>query len=78
MSKLVAISGREICQILGKLGFERVRQKGSHIYFRHQDGRATVVPMHSGEDLGKGLIRGILRDIEITVDEYDRLRRKVS
>jgi len=64
-------------RILRHLGFALIRQKGSHAYFRHPDGRATVVPMHRGEDIGRGLIRAILRDIEIQPEEFERLRKDV-
>ena len=63
-------------RILRHLGFQFVRQKGSHAYYRHADGRATVVPMHRGEDLGRGLIRTILRDLETSPEEFLRLLRE--
>lgn len=59
------------------LGFQFVRQKGSHAYYRHADGRATAIPMHRGEDLGRGLIRTILRDLEISPEEYVHLLQEV-
>ena len=74
MAKLAIVSSSEMAKILRHLGFALVRQKGSHAYFKHPDGRATVVPFHRGEDLGRGLIRAILRDIEITPEEYQKLR----
>lgn len=74
MSKLTIISSVEMIQILKILGFEEIRQKGSHKFFRHKDGRTTIVPFH-GEDLGRGLIKKILSDIEISVDEYEALRK---
>ena len=77
MSKLTVISSQNICSVLRKLGFELIRQKGSHAFYRHPDGRSTVVPMHKGEDLGRGMIRSILRETEISVDEYEKLRKKV-
>ena len=61
-------------KILQKLGFNEVRQKGSHKSFRHKDGRTTLVPFH-GEDLGRGLIRKILKDIEITIEEFEESRK---
>ncbi len=76
MSKVTVISPQKMCSILNKLGFGLVRQKGSHAFYRHEDGRSTVIPMHRGEDLGRGLIRSILKEIEISVDEYERLRKK--
>ena len=51
MTKLVTISGKEFCKILEKLGFEKIYGKGSHIRFKHPDGRRTVVPVHGNEDL---------------------------
>lgn len=76
MSKLALITPARMARLLQHLGFSLIRQQGSHAYFRHPDGRATVVPMHRGEDLRRGLIRAILRDVELPVGEYDRLRRK--
>ena len=64
-----------MARLLRHLGFELIRQKGSHAYFRHPDGRATVLPMHRGEDLGRGLLRAILRDVELTPDDFERIRK---
>jgi len=75
LTKLSIVSSTQMGRILRHLGFELIRQKGSHAYFRHPDGRATVLPIHKGEDLGRGLIRTILRDIEISPDEFDGLRK---
>lgn len=52
MVKLVPISGKEFCKILEKLGFGKIYGKGSHVRFKHPDGRRTVVPVHGNEDLG--------------------------
>jgi predicted RNA binding protein YcfA (HicA-like mRNA interferase family) len=73
---ITVISAREMSKILRRLGFQRIRQRGSHAFFRHPDGRATVVPMHKGRDLPRGTIRNIVKDIDITVEEYERLRRE--
>ena len=70
MSRLPTISPRKMCRVLETLGFELVRQKGSHMFYRHPDGRATVVPYHAGEDLGRGLMRSILRDIKLSRDDF--------
>lgn len=63
--------------LLVYLGFTEIRQKGSHKFFQHQDGRTTVIPFHKGEDLGRGLIREILNDIDLSVDEYEEIRKRV-
>ncbi len=70
MNKLPILSGQEVIKILGKIGFEVVRQKGSHVYLRHPDGRATVVPLHKGRDIDRGLLRKIIRDVQISRDEF--------
>jgi predicted RNA binding protein YcfA (HicA-like mRNA interferase family) len=77
MTKLVPISGRNLCKILRKLGFEEIHGKGSHIRFRHPDGRRTVVPVHANEEIGISLLRDILRQIKLNREEYEKLRRKV-
>lgn len=69
---LPVLKPREIAKILKKLGFEMVRQKGSHQQFRHSDGRATTVPDHKGRDVSPLLLRQICKDIGLTSDEFLR------
>ena len=73
MTKLVVISGKEMCKLLEGLGFEKIYGKGSHIRFKHPDGRRTVVPVHGNEDLGPGLLTAILKQIKITREEFEEL-----
>ncbi|MBI4919678.1 type II toxin-antitoxin system HicA family toxin [archaeon] len=68
--KLPILSAKEVIRVLDKLSFEEIRQRGSHKYFKHKDGRATVVPVHNGKDIGRGLLRKIINEIEITRDEF--------
>ena len=70
MSKLPVLKPTELVRILHHLGFESIRQKGSHLYLRHPDGRATVVPIHRGEDIPPGLLRSILQDIKLSRGEF--------
>ena len=70
MSRLRIITSVQMGKLLESLGFEAIRQRGSHKFYRHPDGRTTVVPMHTG-DLDRSLIRKILKDIEMTIDEYN-------
>lgn len=62
---------------LQKAGFDVVRRKGSHVLVRHPDGRTTVVPVHKGEDLGRGLLRKIIHDADLTKEEFLELLKKV-
>ena len=70
MAKLPLISGKELCKILEKIGFEKIHGKGSHVRFKHSDGRRTVVPVHGNEKLGKGLLLEILKQIKISKEEF--------
>jgi predicted RNA binding protein YcfA (HicA-like mRNA interferase family) len=59
-----------VLKALESLGFVVVRQRGSHVFLRHADGRSTVVPIHSREDIGRGLLRKIIRDAQVEVEEF--------
>jgi predicted RNA binding protein YcfA (HicA-like mRNA interferase family) len=73
MSLLPSLTGREIIAALGKIGFAVARVRGSHHILIHSDGRRTVVPVHSGETIGRGLLAQILRDCQITPEEFKSL-----
>lgn len=74
MPKLVPIKPKKFIKLLKKLGFFQRDGEGSHVFFRHADGRTTVIPVHN-RDLSRGLLRKILNDIQLSVEEYDRLRK---
>ncbi|NJD33811.1 MAG: type II toxin-antitoxin system HicA family toxin [Betaproteobacteria bacterium] len=72
MTTLPALTGKQLLSALARAGFNLVRIKGSHHFLRHADGRSTVVPVHSGETLGPGLLAKILRDCEIAREDLQR------
>jgi predicted RNA binding protein YcfA (HicA-like mRNA interferase family) len=72
MTRLPRLRGKEIVRVLQRLGFEVDRVRGSHVFLKHPDGRATSVPVHSGETIGPGLFRSILRDVEMSIEEFAR------
>jgi predicted RNA binding protein YcfA (HicA-like mRNA interferase family) len=74
MPKLPPIAGRDLIAILKKQGFVVVRQKGSHARLEHKDNRKTTVPLHAGERVGRGLLRKILRDVNILPEDFQRMR----
>lgn len=74
MPKLIPIKGRLLIKLLENLGFIQRDAEGSHVFLKHPDGRTTVVPIHNKE-LSKGLLRKILNDTQVSVEEYDRLRK---
>jgi predicted RNA binding protein YcfA (HicA-like mRNA interferase family) len=73
MTRLPRVAGKEIVRALQKAGFSVDRTRGSHVFLKHPDGRATAVPVHSGETLGPGLLRAILRDAKLSVEELTEL-----
>jgi predicted RNA binding protein YcfA (HicA-like mRNA interferase family) len=75
VTRLTLLTAADLARLLGELGFEFIRQKGSHAFFRHPDGRATVIPVHRGETIRRGLLRSILRDIDLTPTDYEKIRR---
>jgi predicted RNA binding protein YcfA (HicA-like mRNA interferase family) len=77
MSKLPLVDARTMEKILYHLEFEKVRQKGSHAFYRHADGRTTTIPFHSSKDLARPLIRVILSEINITIEEYNELVQNI-
>ena len=75
--KLPLVSGNEFCKILKELGFEMINARGSHVRFKHKDGSRTVVPIHANEQLGRGLLRQILNQIDLSRDKYLKLVEKI-
>ena len=73
MPKLISIKPKKFVKILLSLGFEKRDAEGSHLFFQHPDGRTTVISVHN-KNMSKGIIRKILNDIQLSVEEYDKLR----
>jgi len=73
MTRLPSLTGERVVKALGKAGFQVLRQRGSHMYLKHSDGRATVVPVHKGESIGKGLLRKIMQDADLSREEFLKL-----
>jgi len=69
MTPLPILDAKKLEKLLINLGFKKVRQKGSHVFYRHPDGRTTTIPHHRGRDLARPLLREILKEIELTPDE---------
>jgi len=72
-TKITSLPARKIIKALEKAGFKTMRQKGSHVFMRHSDGRTTLVPVHPGEEIDRGLIRKIIKDVELTREGFMEL-----
>ena len=69
MARLPSLTARQVIAALERLGFVRVRQSGSHAVFRHPDGSRTTVPIHGKRDIGRGLLRRIMRDADMSPED---------
>ena len=74
MPKLSPVSAKELIKIFQKQGFVVVHQKGSHVRMKHPDGRRTTIPVHAGEKVGVGLLRKILRDVNIERQDFEKIK----
>ena len=70
MGTIPVLKPREVASILENLGFREVRQSGSHKQFRHPDGRGTTVPFHQGRDISPILLKQIIKDIGLTIEQF--------
>lgn len=70
MTRLPRLKGKEVVRALQRAGFSVARTRGSHMFMVHADGRVTAVPVHAAEILGPGLLRSILRDVEMTTEQF--------
>lgn len=80
MTRFPALEGKEVVAVLVNSGFVVDRQRGSHLFMKHPDGRATVIPIHAGENIGPGLFAKILRDVELSREDFlkgKKRKRKV-
>jgi predicted RNA binding protein YcfA (HicA-like mRNA interferase family) len=77
MTRLPIVKFKTMEAVLFHLGFKITRSKGAHFFYRHSDGRTTTLPNHQGRDLSRPLIREILREIELTPDQFIKVIKKV-
>lgn len=76
MSNIPTLKSREIISILKKLGFEEIRQKGSHKQFRHEDGRQTTVAIHGSKDIYPQILCRIAKDVGMNVQDFVKFNVK--
>jgi predicted RNA binding protein YcfA (HicA-like mRNA interferase family) len=76
MSRLPVLSAREVIRVLEQVGFQVVRQRGSHVRLRHEDGRVLTVPVHRGQDIYRALLRKIIRHAELSSQNLEDLLKK--
>ena len=71
MAKLPAVTARKVIRALKRAGFVEDRQKGSHLILVHPETKArTVVPVHVGRTIKEPLLRAIIRDANLGIEEF--------
>jgi len=71
LAKLPRLTGKELGKIVEKLGFKFDHQTGSHMIYKHPDGRKTTIPSHGKEEIGPGLLNKIIKhDLKLTREEF--------
>ena len=74
MPQLPRLTGKELAKIVEGFGFVHSHTTGSHMVYKHPDGRRTTIPHHAGEQIGHGLLNKIIKkDLRITRDEFLKL-----
>lgn len=68
---------RKVVKALDKMGFKLERTHGSHLIFKHPDGRLTVVPRHGNQEIGRGLLRKIAEDARISAEDFAKVLKEV-
>jgi predicted RNA binding protein YcfA (HicA-like mRNA interferase family) len=76
MPKLPIVKARELIRVITKLGFFEHHRVGSHVQFKNKDGRRVTVSIHKGKDIKKKTLRGIISDLEISVEEFTKKLKK--
>lgn len=77
MTRLPPLKAREVVNGLQALGFQKVRQKGSHAMYHHQDCRRAPIPIHPAQTVSPYLLSDILKQLRISPEEFlDALRRQ--
>ncbi len=77
MTELPVLSGKKLLRLLLKNNCIALRKKGSHVFVESKSGQhGTVIPIHGNEDLGKGLIKSILNDLELDAEDLRKMMRK--
>ena len=73
MSKVPRVDARQLIKVVEKLGFKLVRQSGSHMIYKNECGIRLTIPFHSGKTLHPKIVKSVLNDTDISVDEFKKL-----
>ena len=76
MKKLTPLPADKVIKVLEKIGFSPIRQRGSHVILKNEEGTIIVVPKHPGEEIGRGLLMKIIRQAGITKEKFLELVQK--
>lgn len=72
--KLPRVEAKDVIKVLKNIGFSLSRQSGSHMIFKNSEGKRITVPYHSGQILHPKMLKAILEEAELTIEEFEKLR----
>jgi predicted RNA binding protein YcfA (HicA-like mRNA interferase family) len=73
--KLPRVTADEATRALERAGFFLARQSGSHKIFKNEEGTRITIPYHSGKTLHPKILKSILKDADLTAEEFRDLMR---
>ena len=73
MPRLPRLTARQIIAVLEKVGFSLARQSGSHMIFKNPAGKRATVPYHVSKTLHPKVLKSILRDADLSVEDLEKL-----
>jgi len=76
LTRLRLVPYRDLKRVVEAAGFQWIRCEGSHNSFRNAHGQIVVVPDHGSHVIVRPLLRKILRDVGLSVEQYERLLRE--
>ncbi|MDN5310595.1 MAG: hypothetical protein PWP14_1989 [Methanolobus sp.] len=71
--KLPRVTAKQLIKVVQAVGFEPVRQSGSHMIFRNHEAKRIVIPYHTGKCLHPKLVSSILKDIDLSVEDFKKM-----
>ena len=71
--RLSRVTAAEVIKVLEHAGFSLARQSGSHKIYKNQEGRRVTVPYHAGKILHPKVLKSILRDADLTMEQFEKL-----
>lgn len=71
--KLPRVTAKQLIKVVESLGFQLVRQSGSHMVFRNNEAKRIVIPYHTGKNLHPKIVSSIIKDIDLSIEDFKKM-----